>query len=417
MRTDFDIIVIGGGIVGACTAALAAAQPQLRGLRIALIDAQVPAMPPPDGDVDLRVSAFSRASERILTSIGAWRNIAPKHLSAYHEMVVWDAAGKAMGPASIHFSASASSEPNLGHIVENRRVLWAIFASPAFRERVTVLQGTLAALSLETDCVAVTLDDGRRYTSQLVVGSDGSDSMSRKLAGIETDGRAYRQSAFVTHVRTEHPHRATAWQRFQSVGALAFLPLADGRSSIVWSTTPEHAATLVEAAPDAVEQELADALDQTLGKVTLSGPRGAFPLRIMHAQSYCSERFVLVGDAAHTVHPLAGQGVNLGLLDAAALIETLAEAVAAGASNETFGEQRVLRRYERWRKSENTLALGLIDGLNTLFGSSRGVTAQARQWGLSIVNRSTPLKRALMSRAMGITGELPRAARATKYNG
>jgi 2-octaprenylphenol hydroxylase len=414
MRTDFHIIVIGGGIVGACTAALAAAQPQLRGLRIALIDAQPPSMPPPDGEIELRVSAFSRASERILTSLGAWQTIAPAHLSPYHEMVVWDAAGKAMGAASIHFTASASSEPNLGHIVENRRVQWAIFAAPPFRERVTVLQGMLAALSFEPECAVVTLADGRRYTTQLVIGSDGADSMSRKLAGIEAEGRAYHQSAFVTHVRTEHPHRETAWQRFQSVGALAFLPLADGRSSIVWSTTPDRAAALVSAPPELVETELTEAFDNTLGKVTLSGPRGAFPLRIMHARSYCAERFVLVGDAAHTVHPLAGQGVNLGLLDAAALVETLAAEFDAGASAETFCELRALRRYERWRKSENTVALGLIDGLNSLFGSTSGVTAQARQWGLSVVNRTTPLKRLLMSRAMGISGELPRAARAAK---
>lgn len=410
MRTDFHIVIVGGGIVGACTAALAAADPKLSGLRVALIDARPPSMPP-EGDFDIRVSAISRASERILSAITAWQAIGIEHLSPYHEMIVWDAAGKPGGTASIHFSASASSEPNLGHIAENRRLLWSIYSAQVFRDRVTVLQGELSKLEFEAECVALTLSDGRRYTSQLAVGSDGSDSVSRALAGIETSGHEYKQAAFVTHVRTEHPHRATAWQRFLANGPIAFLPLQDGRSSIVWTTTPDHAAALINDDPATVEGALMNAIDGVLGKVTLAGPRAHFPLRLMHATSYCTERFVLVGDAAHTVHPLAGQGVNLGLLDSAALVETLSAAVAEGASNETFCERRVLRRYERWRKSENTLALGFIDALNRLFGSGEGLMSAARRLGLSAVDRTVPLKQFLMSRAMGTGGELPRLAR------
>ncbi len=413
MRTDFHIVVIGGGIVGACTAALAAADPSFAGLRIALIEAHPPSMPPSDNEIDIRVSAISRASERILASFGAWSAIAPNQLSAYHDMVVWDAAGKPGGEASIHFSASSSSEPNLGHIVENRRVLWSIYAAPVFRERVTVLQGALSTLSFEPECAVLTLADGRRYTTQLAIGSDGSDSVSRKLAGIETAGREYQQAAFVTHVRTEHPHRHTAWQRFMKDGPIAFLPLADGRSSIVWTTTPQHADSLIGESEAQVEAALMVAIDGVLGTVSLAGPRASFPLKLMHARTYCAERFALVGDAAHTVHPLAGQGVNLGLLDAATLVEALANALAEGASNETFCERRVLRRYERWRKSENALALGFIDGLNRLFGSNQDFSSFARRWGLSAVDRAPLLKQFLMSRAMGTGGELPQLARAT----
>jgi 2-octaprenylphenol hydroxylase len=413
MRTDFGIVVIGGGLVGACTAALAAAHPALAGMRVALIEANPPTLPPPD-DIDLRVSAISRASQRILESFGAWSALGAAHVSPYGDMVVWDAAGKPHGPASLHFSASESSEPNLGHIVENRRLLWAIYSSSSFRERVTVLRGELAALDCNAERVELTLGDGRRYTSQLAVGSDGSDSMSRKLAGIDTSGRDYEQAAFVTHVRTERPHRETAWQRFLPSGPIAFLPLADGRSSIVWSTKPTHAAALVNGPEESVEAELEAAIDGLLGKVTLAAGRASFPLRVMHARSYCAERFVLVGDAAHTVHPLAGQGVNLGFLDGAALVEVLADAVRGGATQETFCEQRVLRRYERWRKSENTLALAFIDGLNRLFSTDASLPGTVRRLGLGLVDRAGPLKRFFMSRAMGTGGDLPELARAVR---
>ena len=325
MKTGFHILVIGGGMVGACVAALAAANRHFADLRIAVLEAQPPGKPPPDAphDIDLRVSAISRASERILTRIGAWPLIRPAHLSSYEDMIVWDAAGKARGPGSIHFSASESGEPNLGHIVENRRVLWAIYDAPAFRERVTLLRGELAGLEFGDEHATAILSDGRRIDAGLIVGSDGSGSVSRKLAGIETAGWEYEQRAFVTHVRTQHPHARTAWQRFLPAGPIAFLPLADGRSSIVWSTTPDHAQRLVTDTPERVARELAAALDGVLGTVEVDGPRGQFPLRLAHAKNYCRERFVLVGDAAHAIHPLAGQGENLGYHDCAALIEVL----------------------------------------------------------------------------------------------
>ncbi|MFO7306463.1 MAG: UbiH/UbiF/VisC/COQ6 family ubiquinone biosynthesis hydroxylase [Gammaproteobacteria bacterium] len=410
MRTDFGIVVIGGGLVGACTAALAAAEPAFANLPVALIEANPLRAPPPPDVVDLRVSALSVASARILDSFGAWSALDARYKGPYCDMVVWDAAGKPYGTASIHFSASGSSEPNLGHIVENKRLLWCIYGTRAFRDGVSLLEGELASLDLDEERAELTLTDGRKYTAQLVVGSDGAQSLSRKLAGIEVSCQDYDQAAFVTHVKTALPHRQTAWQRFLPDGPIAFLPLADGRSSIVWTTKPEHAQALVRDSAARVEAELEAAIDGVLGKVTLDADRVSIPLRMIHARRYCTERFVLVGDAAHTVHPLAGQGVNLGFLDSAALIEVLAEELTAGGTVETFCERRVLRRYERWRKSENTLALAFIDGLNRLFGSGSGVAASARRWGLGVVDQATPLKRFLMGRAMGTTGELPRLA-------
>jgi 2-octaprenylphenol hydroxylase len=416
MKTGFHILVIGGGMVGACVAALAAGNRHFADLRIAVLEAQPPTSPPPEAsdDVDLRVSAISRASERILSEIGAWQLLSPRHVSAYDDMIVWDAEGKPRGSGSIHFSASESGEPNLGYIVENRRVLWSIYESPAFRHRVTVLRGELAGLEFEEERAVAVLGDGRRIAAALIVGSDGASSSSRKLAGIETSGWDYDQRAFVTHVRTEHPHCRTAWQRFLPDGPIAYLPLADGRSSIVWTTTPEHAERLVTDAPEQVAKELMLALDGTLGKVELAGPRGQFPLRLKHAREYCRERFVLVGDAAHAIHPLAGQGVNLGFLDSAALIEVLADELERGASPAALGERRVLRRYERWRKSENTVALGLVDGLNKLFGSRTATLGWARRVGLDVVDGSMLAKRFLMGRALGIRGAAPALVRSPR---
>lgn len=412
-KTGFHILVIGGGMVGTCVAALAATNPQFADLRIAVLEAQPPMMPPPEAteDIDLRVSAISRASERILREIGAWQLLPAQHVSAYDDMVVWDAEGKPRGSGSIHFSASESGEPNLGYIAENRRVLWSIYDSAAFRNRVTLLRGELTGLEFDEDHAAAILSDGRRIEAALIIGSDGSNSLSRKLAGIETTGWEYEQRAFVTHVRTQHSHARTAWQRFLPDGPIAYLPLADGRSSIVWTTTPEHAERLIAGAPEQVAKELMLALDCTLGTVELAGPCGQFPLRLTHAKDYCRERFVLVGDAAHAIHPLAGQGVNLGFLDSAALVEVLADELDRGLKPTQLGERRVLRRYERWRKSENAVALGLVDGLNKLFGSRADSLGWARRAGLNIVDGSALAKRFLMGRALGTGGDAPALVR------
>jgi 2-polyprenylphenol 6-hydroxylase len=409
-RNDFDLLIVGGGMVGACLAAAAGADRELSQLRVALVDANPPTQPPTDNDVELRVSAVSRGSQRILEAIGAWPLIPQPHRSAYSDMVVWDASGKPFGAGSIQFSASETSEPNLGHIIENRRLQWSIYASAPFANRITLLRATLAGLTLNNESATALLSDGRRVSASLVIGADGANSASRKFVGIESAGWSYEQHAFVTHVRTELPHRRTAWQRFQPNGPIAFLPLADGRSSIVWTTKPDHAGQLVNGEVGQVGEEIAAAIDRIFGSVTIDAQRTSFPLALSHARQYCLPRFVLVGDAAHAVHPLAGQGVNLGFLDCAALVETLSSELADSGKPDSLGETRVLRRYERWRKSENMLALGLIDGLNRLFSNSSDTLSWGRRTGLSLVNGSAMTKRALIGRAMGIAGEVPRLA-------
>jgi 2-octaprenylphenol hydroxylase len=409
MKNDFDILVIGGGMVGVCTAALMAADKTLGHLRIGLMDAQPPTTPPDDHDIELRVSALSRATERILNACGAWEKLPPSARSAYVDMLVWESAGQPHGPGSVHFTASATGEPNLGYIVENRRVQWALYEAAPLRQKVEVLRARLTQLELDPEAARVHLADGRRLTAGLLIGADGAESSSRKLAGITTGGWDYGQSAVVAHVRTERPHRSTAWQRFLSTGPVAFLPLTDGRSSIVWSTTPEEASALVSAPAEEFSARLTAASDNALGAVELASARAQFPLKLSYANAYCATRFALVGDAAHTVHPLAGQGVNLGFLDAAALVQTLAEAVSREGSA-ALGDRQALRRYERWRKSEITVAMGMLDGLNRLFSNSSPLLGRWRRAGLSIVDRNAWAKRFFVEHALGLAGEVPRIA-------
>jgi 2-octaprenylphenol hydroxylase len=403
-RPDFDVVIVGGGMVGTCLAALLAGEESLSGWRIALVDPAAP-RPPDDRDTDLRVSALSRASQRILAAARAWDAIEP-HAAPYSEMVVWDAASAPTRPDALRFSASSTSEPNLGHIVENLRVQWALHQSPLQKGVVTVRSG-LASLEFDADVARVTLEDGRRLSCQLVVGADGGQSVARQLAGIGRSGWTYDQTAVVAHLETELPHRETAWQRFLPAGPLAFLPLRDGRVSLVWSTAPAEAEALLAADAAEFGERVTAASDGVLGRATLASGRAGFPLALWHAREYVRPRLALVGDAAHTIHPLAGQGVNLGFLDCASLVQVLGAAVEAGA--EPFG-LRTLRRYERWRRSENAVVLGVCDTLNRLFAEKSVAVAAARRFGMALVSRQPLLRRALIERALGLGGDAPRLA-------
>jgi 2-octaprenylphenol hydroxylase len=403
-RTDFDVVIVGGGMVGTCLAALLAREEACADWRVALVDPAVPRRPD-DREVDLRVSALSRASERILGAARAWEPLLA-HASPYGNMVVWDAASTATAPDALRFSAAETAEPNLGHIVENLRVQWSLHESPLLRG-VTAFRNGMSALEFDADSARLTLDDGRRLSCQLVVGADGSQSVARQLTGIGRSGWAYQQTAVVAHLQIERPHCETAYQRFLPDGPLAFLPLRDGRVSLVWSTTVAEAAMLQAATEQEFGERVSAASDQVLGRATLASGRAGFPLALWHAREYVRPRLALVGDAAHTIHPLAGQGVNLGFLDCAALVQVLAGAVARG--DEYFG-LRALRRYERWRRSENALMLATTDTLNRLFAERSVAVAAVRRFGMSVVARQPLLRRALVERALGLGGDVPTLA-------
>lgn len=408
-RHDFDLVVVGGGMVGACLAALASAEPRLTGWRIAMVE-PAPPRPPEDGAMDLRVSALSRASQRILAHVGAWDSVAP-HACPYSGMVVWDAASSPQARDALHFSAAETGEPDLGCIVENARVQWALHESRHARG-VTQLRAGIEALELDEAAARLTLSDGRRIACALVVGADGGSSRTRELCGIGRAGWAYGQSAVVAHLRPERPHRHMAWQRFLPDGPLALLPLRDGRVSLVWSTTTAEADSLLALEPAEFGRRVTEASARVLGHLALDSRLAAHPLALWHAREYVRARLALVGDAAHTIHPLAGQGVNLGFLDCASLVEVLAIAVESGAEPAGL---RTLRRYERWRRSENALMLGTTDTLNGLFRQKSVAASAARRLGMSVVGSQPLLRRGLVQRALGLSGDLPAIIRAPDH--
>ncbi|MGQ0833864.1 MAG: UbiH/UbiF/VisC/COQ6 family ubiquinone biosynthesis hydroxylase [Gammaproteobacteria bacterium] len=403
-----DVLVVGGGPVGGCAAALLSspAAGAITAPRVVLLEPQRPSWPERDAEPDLRVSAFSRASERILRTAGAWQAIAAHRVSPYERMHVWHADEAPRSAGALTFDAAEVGEPNLGYIIENRVVQAALLA--AFEERGGyVAAGALVSIEIGRERARVVTSCGV-FDARLVVGADGAKSSVREAAGIHAQTVDYRQRALVAVVATERPHERTAWQRFLPSGTLAFLPLADGTSSIVWSTDDDEVSKLLAADEQSFSRALDAASDGVLGRTQVRSQRQAFPLQRLSAESYVTERVALIGDAAHVVHPLAGQGVNLGLLDAAALSESI---LAAASEREDPGALRVLRRYERWRRSENELMSAAIDAFNRFLAHGAGPLARLAQRGLGLVNRSQELKAVFIRRALGLTGELPAAAR------
>jgi len=400
----FDVLIAGGGPVGACAGALLA-RGGAGALKVGILEPRRPVAPARDAAVDLRVSAFSRASERILRSAGAWQAIESCRVSPYERMRVWHERERPEGSGVLVFDAADAGEPNLGHIIENRLVQASLL--DAFEAAGGSLIGAEARdVTVREARVEVATGDGPLST-RLLVGADGARSLVRERIGLTVEARSYEQTAIVAAVATERPHERTAWQRFLATGTLAFLPLADGLSSIVWSADAAAAATLLSAGAEEFGEALTRAADRALGGVRLASERLSFPLHSLAAHRYAAERIALVGDAAHVVHPLAGQGVNLGLLDAAALAELV---LAARAEREDAGAQRVLRQYERWRRSETALMATAIELFNRFLAHGSDPLARLAQRGLAWVNRSTEVKRFFMARALGTSGHLPRAA-------
>jgi 2-octaprenylphenol hydroxylase len=395
-RRDFDVLIAGGGMVGAALAALLASGEATRGLRVALVEPQ-PALPLlPADPLELRVSALSRAAERLLIAVGAWPLLAARAPCAYERMIVWDEASPPGGAETLVFDAAEAGEPNLGHIAENRAVAAALLER-ALALGVTLLRSPVTGLEATADAAHATLG-GRTVGAGLVVAADGADSPLRALGGIAGEGGPYPQEAIVTHLASEAPHGHAARQRFLASGPLGLLPLADGRVSIVWSTSPAEAARLAALDEAAFGAAVTAASDGVLGALTVTAPRARFPLRRFNASSYVATRLVLVGDAAHTVHPLAGQGVNQGFLDALALAAELGRAVAAG---EDPGDARALGRYARARRADNALMGAALDGIWRAFTDDRALVRTGRRLSLRLLSRAPPLKRLLIGRALG----------------
>ena len=399
---DFDVAVVGGGPNGATAAALLARHAGLGPARICLLDAGLGA---PDDD-GLRVIALSRASEHVLRHAGAWDRIRPGAGCAYERMRVWHASVPWDGPEALAFDAAEMAEPNLGHIVENRAVAAASLA--AFESAGGVVRaGNVSGLASDAAGATLATDSGPLRV-RLVVAADGARSAVRGWLGLPVQVQDYHQLAIVARIATARPHQRTAWQRFLPGGTLAFLPLAGGECSIVWSVPDAEGSELMALGRPAFEARLVAAADGVLGDCRVAAGPVALPLRRMLAQGMTGPRVALLGDAAHVIHPLAGQGANLGLLDAAALADVLAQALA---EREDPGAARVLRGYEQQRLAHDALVSGAMSAIKAVFARGPGPRGWLAARLLGAAAAIGPLRRELARHAMGTAGELPRLAR------
>lgn len=399
---EHDVIIVGAGMVGATLAIRLADS----GFTVAVIergglmagwDAQ---------EYGARVSALNLGSERFLTALGVWPDLSAQRISSYERMYVWDAGSS----GKIEFDCAEYGLNHLGTIVENDLLTALLHRMLKAHDNIRLItEVDLDAIDHSDTTVAVRWREGGRAGAKLLVGADGAGSWVRKALAMGIDAASYGQSGIVARVGTERSHAQTAWQRFLASGPLAFLPLANGDCSIVWSCEQNLADELLALDDAGFARRLSAAFDWKLGEVTRVWPRKAYPLSSVYAPYCIDERSVLVGDAAHVVHPLAGQGVNLGLADAAALAEVLTE---ADRKKKDIGQHLTLRRYERWRKKDNLGMVSAMTAMKRLFGTEFDPVSRLRGAGLNAVDRLDPLKYLFAGKALGISGDLPAIMRA-----
>ena len=437
-----ELIIVGGGLVG-LSLAIACAE---GGIDTIVVEAESPETLT-NANYDGRTCAIAHGSQQVLQAIGAWQAMAP-HAQPIVDIRVTDGGWHVKGESQsyVHYSNRdlprgaapvASSEPELqplpddreaimacepeqpaspfGYIVENRITRVALLARAKECAKLRhVAPHLVTALDLDSGLARVTLDDGRVFTGQLVVAADGKQSALRKMAGITARNSGYNQTAIVCSVSHTRPHRGVAHEHFLPAGPFAMLPmtderLADGsirhRSSIVWSEDPRLVPMLLKLDDAEFGKEIERRFGMSLGHILPLGPRFSYPLTMLLADAYARERFALVGDAAHGIHPIAGQGFNLGVRDAAALAEALVEGKRAGLD---IGSMQVLERYVRWRRFDNLMLSSFMDGLTRLFSNDAAPLRLARDAGFFLFNRMMPLKRLAMRHAMGVVGKLPR---------
>ena len=397
---QFDILVVGGGMIGSALALGLSRQ----GWQVGLIEGapaaslMAPAEPANSvDDFEPRVSAISLASQRLLEELGAWPKVQGSRHCGYREMTVWDGDGT----GRIHFDAAELHARSLGTIVENRNIVRALFESLS-DSSVQLLDGVRVRAWSRGQ--GVELEDGRCLAARLVVGADGALSRLRQWSGLATREWDYDQQAIVCTVRTSQNHRYTAWQRFSPTGPLAFLPLLNEAGdehfcSIVWSQDTLEARRLMALEAESFRKELEAAIERELGEVLAVSPRFAFPLRQRHAKDYIADGLALVGDAAHTIHPLAGQGANLGYGDVRALLEELERARELGLAPD---DASVLARYQRRRKGENLAMMAAMEGFKQLFARDELPVRWLRNTGMRWLNQLAPLKNRIAAEAMGI---------------
>jgi len=397
---DCDALIVGAGMIGgACALALAR-----QGLNVSVIDrdhlnqnAEAEAEP-------RRVSAINLASENILKRLEVWDEILASLPQTFERIDVQDEGSS----GTISFDAADLGLTHLGHIISNEAITRALYHALDREQRVSLRFGqTATAIVSSGSSVTVTLDAGETISARILIGADGANSRVRELAEITHQESSYDHTAIVATVKPELPHASCARQRFLASGPLAFLPLANNECSIVWSADTEKAEQLLTLDDEAFSLELAEAFEHRLGSIQRVSPRAKFPLVRRHAVNYIGERIALIGDAAHTVHPLAGLGANQGFADAATLFEVISN---ASSQNRDLASRSVLRRYERWRRGENALVLKVMDGFHGLFGTDNPAVSRLRGLGLNLTDNVPLVKETLVRYAVGLEGDLPQLA-------
>ena len=394
-----DVLIVGGGMVGATLAVALADIP----MNVIVADRQDPA-DALDAGFDGRASAIALASRRLFDGLGLWAGMDGDAAPIRHIRV-----SEGASPLFLHYDHRDAGGGPFGYMVENRMIREALAGRLGGLDRVRVLApADIASVERDVDGVRARLADGRRIGASLVVGADGRDSQTRTAAGIAISRWSYPQTGIVCTVDHEKPHNAVAHERFLPAGPFAILPLKGNRSSIVWTEDPELARVIMGLDDEGFLGELEARFGDFLGAIEVVGPRWSYPLSLLFARTTIGRRLALVGDAAHGMHPIAGQGLNMGLRDVAALSEVLADAWRLGLDP---GDGAALEDYERWRRFDNTLMLAATDGLNRLFSTRFAPLRLVRDLGLAAVNRMLPLKRVFMANAMGLAGDLPRLMR------
>lgn len=400
LKTDFDVVIVGGGMVGATVACALGGS----GLTVALLEHELPAVFSPEQPHDLRVSALSIASKQILQTLEVWEGIVNRRCCPFRRMRVWEDQG------DTEFCSDDISEPALGYIVENRitqAALWERLADFANVELICPAEIEQIRYSPESPA-AVQLRDGRALRAKVLVAADGGQSKVRQAAGIGLTGWDYQQHALVLYVETAYGQQDITWQRFVPSGPQAFLPLTGHYASLVWYNSPAEVRRLKALSEQHLQAELQRSFPVCLGQVQRILASASFPLKRQHAQSYVKPGIVLVGDAAHMINPLAGQGVNIGLLDAAVLAEVL---LNAHQQNYQLGDINILSRYEQRRRSENFKMMTVMDVFYQAFSNSLPPVKLLRNLGLGLAQRLTPAKHRVMRAAMGLEGNLPKLAK------
>ncbi|EQW08357.1 protein visC [Escherichia coli KOEGE 118 (317a)] len=392
-----DVAIVGGGMVGLAVACGL----QGSGLRVAVLEQRVPEPLAADAPPQLRVSAINAASEKLLTRLGVWQDILSRRASCYHGMEVWDKDSF----GHISFDDQSMGYSHLGHIVENSVIHYALWNKAQQSSDITLLApAELQQVAWGENETFLTLKDGSMLTARLVIGADGANSWLRNKADIPLTFWDYQHHALVATIRTEEPHDAVARQVFHGEGILAFLPLSDPHlCSIVWSLSPEEAQRMQQASEDEFNRALNIAFDNRLGLCKVESARQVFPLTGRYARQFAAHRLALVGDAAHTIHPLAGQGVNLGFMDAAELIAELKRLHRQG---KDIGQYIYLRRYERSRKHSAALMLAGMQGFRDMFSGTNLAKKLLRDIGLKLADTLPGVKPQLIRQAMGLN-DLP----------